>query len=370
MQRSLRTLLALLALFVASTALVACGGGDGGGSGDEASADTDVNTLLDKTFSGDKKVESGKIDLSVNADVTGDASVSGPISVRLSGPFETQGESRLPKFAMTAEVQGQGQEIKAGATSTGDKGFVNFNGQDYVLSDQVFDQFKAGYEQAQQEAKKKSGSQPTLASLGLNPRAWLTNPTNAGEGKVGDTDVIRITGGLDTSKFLDDVNKALEQAGSLGVQNGQIPSKITPEQKKQVMDAIQDVKVEIDTGKDDTILRRMKVDLTAKDSSGGSGASAKVAFDLQLLDVGEGQDFSEPSNPKPFDQLLSQLGGLGALGALGGGSSSGSGSSGSGSSGSGSGGASQENLQKYSQCIQKANGDTSKMQKCVDLLTP
>ena len=371
MQRMLRTLLALLALVLATSFLVACGGGDGGGSGDEASADTDVNTLLDKTFSGDKKVESGKIDLSLDVDVSGDDSISGPISVRLSGPFETQGESRLPKFALTAEVQGQGQNIKAGATSTGDKGFVNFNGQDYVLSDQVFDQFKAGYEQAQQEAKNKSGSQPTLASLGLNPRAWLTNPTNAGEGKVGDTDVIRITGGLDLSKFLDDVNKALEEAGSLGVQSGQIPSKITPAQKQQVMDAVQDVKVEIATGKDDAILRRMKVDLTAKDPSGGSGESAKVAFDLQLLDVGEDQDFAEPSNTKPFDQLLSQLGGLGALGALGGGSgSSGSGSSGSGSSGSGSGGSSQENLQKYSKCLEDAGSDLDKAQKCADLLAP
>jgi hypothetical protein len=369
LQRMLRTLLALLALFLATSALVACGGGGGGGSGDEASADTDVNTLLDKTFSGDKKVESGKIDLSLNVDVTGDDSISGPISVRLSGPFETQGESKLPKFAMAAEVHGQGQDIKAGATSTGDKGFVNLNGQDYVLSDQVFDQFKAGYEQAQQEAKKKSGNQPTLASLGLDPRAWLTNPTNAGEGKVGDTDVIRITGGLDVSKFLDDVNKALAQAGSLGVQNSRIPSKITPEQKRQVEDAIQDVKVEIDTGKDDTILRRMKVDLTAKDPSGGSAESARLAFDLQLLDVGEGQDFSEPSNAKPFDQLLSQLGGLGALGALGGGSGS-SGSSGSGSSGSGSGGSSQENLQKYSQCLQDAGSDLDKAQKCADLLAP
>jgi len=36
----------------------------------------------------------------------------------------------------------------------------------------------------------------------------------------------------------------------------------------------------------------------------------------------------------------------------------------------GSSGTSQENLQKYSECIQKANGDTSKMQKCADLLTP
>jgi hypothetical protein len=36
----------------------------------------------------------------------------------------------------------------------------------------------------------------------------------------------------------------------------------------------------------------------------------------------------------------------------------------------GSSGTSQESLQKYSECIKKSNGDTSKMQKCADLLTP
>ena len=47
MQRILRTLLCLMAL-LAVTGLVACGG-------DEASSSTDVDKLLDETFSRDKK---------------------------------------------------------------------------------------------------------------------------------------------------------------------------------------------------------------------------------------------------------------------------------------------------------------------------
>jgi hypothetical protein len=98
--------------------------------------------------------------------------------------------------------------------------------------------------------------------------------------------------------------------------------------------------------------------------SGGGSQSADLKFDLQLLDLNEGQDINAPENTKPLSELMGKLQGLG-LGGLGGiaggGSSNGSGSS---------SGTSQENLQKYSECIQKANGDTSKMQKCADLLTP
>ena len=44
---------------------------------------------------------------------------------------------------------------------------------------------------------------------------------------------------------------------------------------------------------------------------------------------------------------------------------------GAGGSGSSSGSApSQDTLEKYSQCIQDANGDNSKIRKCADLLTP
>jgi len=282
-----RTLLALAALFAAMV-LVACGGGDGG---DEASSDTDVDTLLEQTFSGDKKIDSGKIDLSLKASATG--TEGGEFDVSLTGPFESQGAENLPKFAFQVAATGQGQNIEAGATSTGDKGFVNFNGEDYAVSDEVFNQFKQGYEQA---AKQNSGENQSLASLGLDPKKWLTNPENAGEGEVGDTEVIRITGGLDVPKFLDDLNTALSKAGELGVPQGQVPTQLTDEQRKQVEDAIEDVKVEIATGKEDSILRQMKVDLSAKDPNGGD--TATVNFDLQLLDLNEGQEFPEPENAK------------------------------------------------------------------------
>jgi len=356
LQRILRSLFALVALIAATTALVACGGGD---SGESASSDTDVNTLLDKTFNGSKDVKSGKIDLSLKAEVTG-GDASGPIDVSLSGPFESQGAKKMPKFDMDLSASGQGQNIKAGVENTGDKAFVNFNGTDYVVSDEVYNQFKTGYEQA--ASKNANSKQTSLASLGLDPKKWLTNPKNEGEAKVGDTDVIKITGGLDVDAFLDDVNTALSKAGSLGVPNSQLPSQLTADQKQQLSKALKDVKVEIDTGADDSILRRMKIDVNAVNPDKAS-ETATVAFDLQLLDLNEGQSFDEPSNAKPFEQLLQQFGGAGALGALGGSPNS---SSGGGSSS----GASQEKLKQYSDCLEQAGQDLTKAQKCADILNP
>ena len=127
--------------------------------------------------------------------------------------------------------------------------------------------------------------------------------------------------------------------------------------------------MEIYTGTEDKILRRMVVALgiVAPQGSSSPDGSADLKLDFALSGLNEDQKISEPSGAKPFDQLLSQLGGLG-LGGLGGAGSSGSGS---GSSGSGSSAApNNANLEKYSQCVSEAGGDTTKARKCAELLTP
>jgi len=350
-------LLAALALAVG-----ACGGGDDNdGSGAAASSSTDVNQLLTDTFSGSKEIKSGNVDLklAIKAQGGGDSQLSGPVNVTLSGPFQSQGGGALPEFDLQASLEGGGQNLKAGVTSTGDKGFVSFQGTDYVLDDQTFRQFKAGYEQAQKQSQSDDGA--SLATLGIDPRKWLTDPQNAGEAEVGDTDTIKITGGVDVDKLLDDVNAALAKASSLGVSGAQgVPEKLTEQQRRQVRAAIKDPKVEIYTGKDDKILRRMVVNMGV-DSNGTTGT---VAFDVSITDLNEDQDIAEPQDAKPFTELLGQLGGLG-LGA--GGASSGSGSSSGGTSASG--GGSAADLEKYSDCLSDAGSDVAKARKCAELLT-
>jgi hypothetical protein len=345
-------LLAALALVAA-----ACGGG-----GKEASSSTDVNTLLSDTFKGGKKINSGVVKLALRIDAKNTRDVSGPVTLSIAGPFQSEGKQKLPKFKIDFAFDGAGQSIKAGLTSTGTKGFVSFQGSEYAVTDQVFRQFKAGYEQAQKKGNTKNQS---LSSLGLDPRQWLTNAKNEGDAKVGDDDVIKITGGVDVNRLLDDVNQALNKARNLGVQGTQsLPTQLTATQRKQVTDAVKNPKVEIYTGKSDKILRRMVVSLgiVAPKSSSSPNGSAAFRLDFSISNLNKDQEISEPSGAKPFDQLTSKLGGLG-LGGLGGAGAGGT----SGSSTPAP--ANNANLQKYSKCVSKAGSDTTKARKCADLLT-
>src|SRR5262249_51202860 len=151
-----------------------------------------------------------------------------------------------------------------------------------------------------EESTKKAGDQnsnQSLATLGIDPSKWLTNAKNEGDAKVGDTDTIKITGYVDVSKLLDDVNSALQKVKSIGgAQASSLPDQLPDPDKKRAEDAIKDLSVEIYTGKDDKILRRMVVAMKLA----AQNETADVKLDIQLLDLNEGQDIKEPSNAKPL----------------------------------------------------------------------
>jgi hypothetical protein len=329
---------------------VGCGGGESADSG------TDVDQLLDETFSGDKSIESGRLSIALGLESDGG---QGPVTVKISGPFQSEGEGRLPQVDIEGSLEGGGQSLSGGVTATEDAAYVSFGGDTYEVAGPVFEQFKAGYEQSAKEASGEKGQ--SLASLGIDPRRWLTNAQNEGEAKVGDTDTIKITGDVDVPKLLDDVNAALEKIRALGVQGAeQIPDRLTDAEKRQTAEAIDDLSVEIYTGADDRILRRIVIALGLELPEGttvaGQGAqSADIRFDLQLLDVNEDQEIEAPENAKPFEELLKQFDGLGlglGLGSLG-----------------GTGGGEQPNVDEYSDCVQNALGDDDAVRKCADLLT-
>jgi len=357
--------LALIGAF--AVVLVACGG-----------SSDDPNKLLKETFSGGHKVKSGKLNLSVDVSAQGVQNLSQPVKIALTGPFQSQGKNQLPNFDLNLTFSGGGQSFSAGAVSTGGKGYLKFQGQAYEVPATVLNQFKQGFAQAQQRNQGKNTN--TLKQLGLNPLDWLTDPKVEGDEDVGGTSTKHISANIDVGKFVADLSTLLKNAQSLGgAQTGRLPSNLTAQQQQQIQQAVKSAKVQVWTGADDKTLRKLQVDLNI---AGTGGRSGTLTFTLEIDDLNQSQTINPPPNAKPFSDLTQQLQGLGLGGALGGagaGSGSSSGSTGSGSSGttstpnpatgsSGSSSAAQQKVQKYAQCLQAANGDAAKAQKCASIL--
>jgi hypothetical protein len=361
MPRSFRAFAAVLAVVLSATGLAACGGGD-----DDSSQSP--QQLLQDTFGANKPVKSGNLGLNLDVVANGLQGVKGPVSIKLNGPFESQGKGKLPEFDLTLTLQTGATNFTAGAVSTGEKGFLKVQGKTYEVGDQLFNQFKQGYEKAASQSQTRSGGL-SLKSLGVDPLAWLTDPKNAGTEDVGGTETYHITAGVNISRFLEDVNSLLGKASSLG--QGNLPSGLTAQQRTAIERSVKSAKLDVWTGKDDKTLRRVRIELgisvpadLRKQANGLK--NGVLVFDLKIEDLNESQDIKEPEGARPLSELTSALGGA-LPGTSGGGTATTPPATtppATTAPPAGAGGASQE----YLDCLAKAKNDISKVQKCADLL--
>jgi hypothetical protein len=315
------------------------------------SSDESVDTLLSKTFGSNKAVKSGRVNAQIDANVQGVKGLDG-LRLRLNGPFESTGTGKLPKFDFTLGISTSGQSFTAGGVSTGDKGWLRLNGQAYSVPDDLFKRFQDAYVSSTKRNGKKNT--PSLAGLGVNPRGWLRNAHKAGEEDIGGTKTIHITGGLDVKRLLDDVDRLLSRAGS-AAQTKQV-TKLSDAQRREIENAVRSATVDVYTGKDDNLLRRLDVRVGLQKS--GRVQGGQLRFQLQLDAVNQDQKINVPASAKPLSDLLSSLQGGVMPGSTSNGASPNNNQSYPPRTASG---------QQYLDCLQKAGDDVAKLQRCAAL---
>jgi len=356
MLRTIRSL-TLLVFALAMGVLAACGSG----------SSADVKDTLDKAFS--TPIHSARIDLELTLKLDGIKQLNGPVKLSVQGPYETGGNQTIPKADWDIAASAAGQNFTAGFISTGDNAWVAFQGQNYEVGQQAVAQINQQIKTAAGQNKKKG-----LSQFGVDARSWLTDAKDEGSEKVAGVDTNHVSAALDVGKFLDDLNQIAGKAGgSLG---GGTTAQLTASQKKQIEDVVENPRFDVYVGKDDNIIRRLSADISFKvpadkQAQVGGLKDGTLSFSIEFADVGKPQTINAPASAKPLSELTSQLGGLGAAlgGVTGGGAASSGGGSGSSGSSSGSNGPSAAALQKYSQCLQKADPSKSaELQKCAALL--
>jgi hypothetical protein len=365
-----RTVSIFLALVVSAFAIAACGGDNSSGNSSDAEA------VLKQTFGPDHPIKSGRLDLSLNLELEGVARLTDPVALRLSGPFQSNGPGTLPNFQFTLDVDAGGKAFSAGAVSTGQAGYLTFEGQSFDVGTQLYNSFKQGYENAAKQAKSKSaGGTPSLGALGIEPINWLDDAETKGEEDIAGTTTEHVSAQVDVPKFLDDVSRLLSKAQGLSVQGaGAVPKSLTPEQRRDIARSVKSATVDVWSGKDDKTLRKLSLDVqldVPQDvrSKVGNLRSGRITFQFTIADLNEPQKVTAPSGARPLSELTQALQQLG-LGAASGANGSGSGGSGSGSSASGSSSGASGKQAEYLNCLQKAGTDVAKIQGCADKLQP
>ena len=348
----------LLTAVVAALALAACGSSSSG-----SGASGDAQTLIKQTFSSGHPVKSGVLSISLSLTPSGSTTLSGPIAFSISGPFQSRGAGKLPTSNFTVAISALGRRGELGIVSTGTAGYVTLQGTAYQLPAADFQRLESGFSGVGGGSGQSGGS---LAALGINPQHWLTNPTIVGSDNIGGADTTHIRSGVNVSALLADLNTFLAKASSTSGTT-KIPSSIPPATQQQIAGAIKNATVDMWTGKDDKVLRKLSLNLnvpvTGRVSTlAGGMTSAGIGFGLQYAKVNQPQTISAPANVHPYSEFASKMRALlaGVQGSLGAAGASASGSSGS-------SGAST-NIKKYTQCLQSAGQDVLKMQKCASLL--
>ena len=366
-----------VAATVASLLMIGCGGA----SGTQSPA-----AVLKQTFGPHPPIHSYKLDLAIGIDVKGIKSLSKPLALRLDGPYVNSAPRQLPRFNLNVAINGSGQTFAATATTTADKAFITIAGTPYVLPDQLFQQFKAGYSQASAQTPKQSST--SFSALGLSPSNWLVSPRRLADARVGDAETIHIAANVNVPRLLQDVSKLLGRASQLGISVPNAPKTITPQQQQAIAQAVKSANVDIYTGRDDKILRRLSVAVSlavAPQSRRlvGGLQSGTIVVDYMRSELGKIQSIPVPANPHPLSELLNAAGANGTAGGALSGLTGGQGAAAAGSqaaaqaaTGTGaatqSAGASQSAgaaaPKAYLDCLSSASGDIAKIQACAPLL--
>ncbi len=322
----------------AALALAGCGSG---GSGQA------TGTLLKDTFGAAKPVSSGNLALAVDVAAPGISGLPSPLHVRLEGPF-AKTTAAGPRFDFELRLGTGANPVSVGLIATGGQTWVRIGEHAYTLSPDVFRRLTGS-------AKAKASAGITLRSLGVDPRTWLRDVRDQGNETLRGEQTVHLTAGVDTPRFLTDLNKLLGRAGSIGAGAAGLPSGISAARRAQLAASVKSAHVDIWTGARDHQLRRITVVVDVDTPQDHNGT---VKLDLALSGLNAPQAIGPPANPRPLSDLTAALAVLSQRKAA----AAGSAGTGGGSS------ATPAPGETYAQCISRSGGDVAAAQRCANLL--
>lgn len=333
---TLRAVLVLACAALSAGLLASCG------EADDAPGSAAAATALDQTVAATSKLDSARMTASFQLEPEGLLALGGPIALRASGPFASGANGELPRLDLAISGALARNPIAARAISTGKRAYLRIDGRDYRIDQDFIDALRS---HGTDTSRKHAG----LASLGLDPSAWVKDAHDEGAAAIGGAPTRRIAGTIDVKRLLDDVIKLFGDGSDL----------LGPKLRAQIEDAVKSTKADVWTGTTDKILRQLVavVDFAFKTGespiSGLDGGRITLRLRLDAVNATTVAP-AAPKNARP----LSDLTGEGGLGAL----TSGLGAGVLNPTGGGDGG------DAFLKCLSSASGATADIARCASKL--
>jgi hypothetical protein len=269
-----------LALLASLSAVVTgCGGG----------ASADPGEILSETAANLGKIRSGELTLEITAKAEGGETAG----FELTGPFAVPEPGKLPRADMEY-TQTAGRE-------RGSVRFISTGENAYVETDE--DVFQLPEEQVA-DLRAEAGENGATGLKELEIDDWMVDPEASEGDEIGGDETDEIRANLDIVAAINDL---IQAAQDLGAGSAADLDTLQDANAEQVERAVESATIQVLSGKDDRLLRRLLieadfgVDVSADVREAlGSFAGAHVTFELTIANPNDPIDVEEPAGAEPF----------------------------------------------------------------------
>jgi hypothetical protein len=297
-RRVLRLL--LVAAGVVSLALIpaACGS--------SSSGQREARELLRTAFR--KQVRSSDVSLAIQAKLDGISALGDrPIRLSFAGPLRSNGRRSLPSLDWRIRAEGAGLRFGGRLIVVPHNTYLQYKGVTYEVGEPIVRRFE-------RRLRRNRAQSLSLGRIGVDPARWIEDGKVEDGGVVGADPTRKVSGKLDVEKVLRSLNRLLESPQLRGeLPSGTPPPRLSDKQIEAVRKAVGDPRFEVNVGRGDDVVRRLRTEIDFKLTDDQSRSAAgleggRITLRVEQTHIDGNQRIVPPSGARPLPELLRRLG--------------------------------------------------------------
>jgi hypothetical protein len=246
----------------------------------------DARDVVGETARNLGDIRSGRLEMALRVGGSGPQASGGDLGFELSGPFALPARGGLPRADVDYTQLAGTRQATVTLVSTGDAAFVEVGGKAYELPPDQAESLRIGTE----------GLGSGGAGRQIRVGTWVRDPKLSDGGDVGGAETDLVSGRLDVTAAATDLVRLSRALGPDGAEE----LRALEQGGDKLEQAVESSSFDLWTGKDDRLLRRLRI---AVRLGVGGGPSASVRFELGVADPNEPVRVEAPENPLPASAL-------------------------------------------------------------------